>query len=385
MKGEKLFSTEESYIRPTFDDRYYIAGSEVRNIDGSVVENPGVSGSDNMIFYLGEEYFVETVKVDSLFENDRYSLYVFNADKKGYVQLPLRDIKDVSAFQNGVATITGINESGEDYGTVYVGDNGKLIISDVFRGGSAFNSNGEALVLTKDNKYIYINNKGKQVRDTDYTGVDFSIMFSCPDTDYIAISRWPGQVINNGKEETQDNGKCAYFNTLTEERSDLYDSLGGLDAKADSSFANVYRDNYGWGYLDISSGKQLIDCQYESAGVFNNGLACVESDNMVGCITAENETVVPFEYYGTINFNNRGMWAVAAKILPDIDVVLDWKYVFLQIDEDGNCVESEIPGVKEENELKDNIFNDESKNCVIEVQYDSDGDHETDRNRYINP
>ena len=99
--------------------------------------------------------------------------------------------------------------------------------------------------------------------------------------------------------------------------------------------------------MDISSGKQLIDCQYESAGVFNNGLACVESDNMVGCITAENETVVPFEYYGTINFNNRGMWAVAAKILPDIDVVLDWKYVFLQIDEDGNCVESEIPGVKE--------------------------------------
>ena len=192
MKGEKLFSTEESYIRPTFDDRYYIAGSEVRNIDGSVVENPGVSGSDNMIFYLGEEYFVETVKVDSLFENDRYSLYVFNADKKGYVQLPLRDIKDVSAFQNGVATITGINESGEDYGTVYVGDNGKLIISDVFRGGSAFNSNGEALVLTKDNKYIYINNKGKQVRDTDYTGVDFSIMFSCPDTDCNFSMAWTG-------------------------------------------------------------------------------------------------------------------------------------------------------------------------------------------------
>ena len=78
------------------------------------------------------------------------------------------------------------------------------------------------------------------------------------------------------------------------------------------------------------------------------------------------------------------MWAVAAKILP-IDVVLDWKYVFLQIDDKGNCVESEIPGVSEEDEIKDNIFNDKSKNCILEVQYDSDSDHEIDTNRYINP
>ena len=384
INGEKLFSTEESYIRPTFDDQYYIVGSEVRTINGSVVKNPGISGSDNMIFYLGEGYFVEAVREESLFDNERYSIYIFNVDKKGFDELPLRDVKHVGTFQNGVAMITGINENGEDYRTVYVGNNGKLIKSDILRDGSAFNSNGEALVLTEDNKYIYINNKGKQVRDTEYTGADFSIMFSCPDTDYIAISRWPGQIINNGKEETQDEGKCAYFNTVTEERTDLYDSLGGLDAKTDNSFANVYRDNYGWGYLDISSNEEIINCQYQSAGLFNEGLACVESDNMVGCITEENKTVVPFEYYGNIYFNNRGMWAVAAKILP-IDVVLDWKYVFLQIDDEGNCVESEIPGVSEDDEIKDNIFNDKSQNCIIEVQYDSNGDHEIDTNRYINP
>src|SRR5699024_5480369 len=97
--------------------------------------------------------------------------------------------------------VSGINETGEDYGIIYIGDNGRRITSTVYKNGSAFNSNGEALVLTEDNKYVYINRHGKQIRETEYTGVDFSIMFSCPDTDYIAISRWPGQIINNGKEE----------------------------------------------------------------------------------------------------------------------------------------------------------------------------------------
>lgn len=386
INGQKLYSTKESYIRPTFDDQYYIAGSEVRNIDGTATENPGIPGSGNMIFYLGEGYFVEEVQTKNIFGSDKCKIYVFSADKKGYIEIPLRDIKDIGSFENGVATVSGINETGEDYGIIYIGDNGRRITSTVYKNGSAFNSNGEALVLTEDNKYVYINRHGKQIRETEYTGVDFSIMFSCPDTDYIAISRWPGQIINNGKEETQERGKCTYFNTVTEEAfSDLYDSLGGLDAKTDSSLANVYLDNYGWGYLDISSGKEVINCAYESAGVFDNGIACVQSNNMVGCITEENRTVVPFGYYGSINFNNRGSWAVAAKVLPDIDVVIDWEYVFLQIDDEGNCIESEIPGVGESDELRDNLFSDKSKNCVIEVQYSSDGSQEHDSNRYINP
>ena len=35
--------------------------------------------------------------------------------------------------------------------------------------------------------------------------------------------------------------------------------------------------------------------------------------------------------------------------------------------------------------LRDNLFSDKSKNCVIEVQYSSDGSQEHDSNRYINP
>ena len=41
IDGKKVFVTDEDQIKTTFDDKYYIAGSEIRNIDGTPVVNPG--------------------------------------------------------------------------------------------------------------------------------------------------------------------------------------------------------------------------------------------------------------------------------------------------------------------------------------------------------
>ena len=81
------------------------------------------------------------------------------------------------------------------------------------------------------------------------------------------------------------------------------------------------------------------------------------------------------------------MWTVGEKLVEITEVELISRYVLLEIDSKGNCVESEIPGVGENDKLRANLFNDSSKNCVIEVCFDSneDQDHDIDRNRYINP
>ena len=53
----------------------------------------------------------------------------------------------------------------------YIGEDGKAISETAYRDGSSFNSNGEALVLTEGDEYIYINKNGeKNKRDGLYGG-----------------------------------------------------------------------------------------------------------------------------------------------------------------------------------------------------------------------
>ena len=380
IDGKKVFVTDEDQIKPTFDDKYYIAGSEIRNIDGTPVVNPGYV---DRIFYLGQGIFVQEVEKDTLLGNERYSVQVFSADKEGYIDLPFRNIKKYNIFQNDIAMVKGQNIN--DYQVFYIGGDGKAISETAYRDGSSFNSNGEALVLTEGDEYIYINKNGEKTRETDYTAADFSIQYSCPGTDYIVISEWPSSHINNGKEQSQDSGKYGLFNTVTGETTGLYDIITDLDDT--NSFANVFMEDEGWGIMDISTEEMLLECRYDNPIRVHNGLACVTLNGMTGCINSKKEEVVPLDFINNIYFNNRGMWTVGEKLVEITEVELISRYVLLEIDSKGNCVESEIPGVGENDELRANLFNDSSKNCVIEVCFDSneDQDHDIDRNRYINP
>ena len=67
IEGEKLFSMEEDWIHPTYDDKYWICGNEVRRLDGSSVVN---SGGGELILYLGENMFVQNMLIGEILGED---------------------------------------------------------------------------------------------------------------------------------------------------------------------------------------------------------------------------------------------------------------------------------------------------------------------------
>lgn len=377
IEGEKIFSMEEGWIRPTYDDKYWICANEIRKIDGSNVVNPGYGDS---IFYLGEDMFVQTIMVGEILGEEKYGVQVFNANKEGTVELPLNNISEVVPFQNGIAMIKG--KGFDQYKIVYIGTDGKPITNKIFRAGTGFNSNNEALVLDEDT-YKYINKYGSIVQTTKYTASDFSIFFSYPNTDLVAISKNPGKYMENGEEMSADRGKCGLFNTKTCKSMGLYDNVANLTELYGKTYANVYLEDKGWGFMDVASGETVIECQYSSAGMFRDGLASLQKDSLFGCINETGEEIVPFSYIDPVEFGNRGSWTVGNK-LTEVDIVLIGEYVLLTI-ENGNCVETEIPGLKEGDEPRVNLFNATDKNCTIQLLNDYNHDGLVDSTRYVNP
>lgn len=379
IEGEKIFSMEEDWIYPTYDDKYWICGNEIRKIDGSNVVN---SGCGDSVFYLGDNMFVQTTVIGEVLGEDKYAVQAFNVNKEGAVELPLSNISEVVPFQNGIAMVKG--EGFDQYEIIYIGTDGKLITNKIFRSGTGFNSNSEALVLDEDNTYKYINKYGSIVRTTNYTASDFSILFSCPNSDLVAISKNPGEYMINGEEILADGGKFGYLNTKTGEIIGLYDNVANLTELNGETYANVYLEDKGWGLMDVASGETAIECQYSSStGLFRNGLVSLQKESLFGCINVTGEEVVPFSFIDPVEFGNRGNWTVGNK-LSEIDIVLIGEYVLLTT-ENGKCVESEIPGLKEGDEPKVNLFNATDKNCTIQLLNDSNHDNVIESTRYINP
>lgn len=227
------------------------------------------------------------------------------------------------------------------------------------------------------------NKYGSIVRTTNYTASDFSILFSCPNSDLVAISKNPGEYMINGEEISVDSGKSGYLNTKTGEIIGLYDNVANLTELNGETYANVYLEDKGWGLMDVASGETAIECQYSSTGLFRNGLISLQKESLFGCINETGEEVVPFSYIDPVEFGNRGNWTVGNK-LSEIDIVLLGEYVLLTT-EHGKCVESEIPGLKEGDEPKVNLFNAKDKNCTIQLLNDSNHDNVIESTRYINP
>lgn len=286
IEGEKIFSMEEDWIHPTYDDRYWICGNEIRKLDGSSVVNPG--GGDS-IFYLGENMFVQTMVTGEILGKEKYAVQAFNANKEGAVELPINisNISEVVPFQNGIAMVKG--KGFDQYEIVYIGTDGKPITNKIFLAGTGFNSNSEALVLDEDNTYKYINKYGSIVRTTKYTASDFSILFSCPNSDLVAISENPGKYMINGEEMSADSGKSGYLNTKTGEIIGLYDNVANLTELYGETYANVYLEDKGWGLMDVVSGETAIECQYSSTCLFRNGLGSVQKGSLFGCINETGE------------------------------------------------------------------------------------------------
>lgn len=97
---------------------------------------------------------------------------------------------------------------------------------------------------------------------------------------------------------TFGNNQCATFNRITDER--LSPKVRWISCVPDRDSLTVFCDKDGRrGFLNVNTGRVVIDGQYRHAWHFSEGLAAVVGDNgKVGFVNYDNELVVPmmFEY-----------------------------------------------------------------------------------------
>ena len=108
------------------------------------------------------------------------------------------------------------------------------------------------------------------------------------------------------------NNQVATYNKITDER--LSPKVRWISCVPERDSLTVFCDKDGKrGFLNVNTGKVVIDGQYEHAWHFSEGLAAVVADNgKVGFINYDNEMVIPAVY----------------------DYVVDYDYMF----EDGVCI-----------------------------------------------
>jgi hypothetical protein len=108
------------------------------------------------------------------------------------------------------------------------------------------------------------------------------------------------------------NNQAATYNKITNER--LSPKVRWISCVPDRDSLTVFCDKDGKrGYLNVNTGRVVIDGQYKHAWHFSEGLAAVVADNgKIGFINYDNEMVIPAVY----------------------DYVVDYDYIF----EDGVCV-----------------------------------------------
>lgn len=108
------------------------------------------------------------------------------------------------------------------------------------------------------------------------------------------------------------NNQAATYNKITDER--LSPKVRWISCVPERDSLTVFCDKEGKrGYLNVNTGRVVINGQYKHAWHFSEGLAAVVADNgKVGFINYDNEMVIPAVY----------------------DYVVDYDYIF----EDGICV-----------------------------------------------
>ncbi len=177
---------------------------------------------------------------------------------------------DAGEFHDGLAAV----EKNDKWG--YIDKDGKVVIDYQFDGAEEF-SDGLAAV-EKDDKWGYIDKTGKVVIDYQF---DFSETFA----DGLLMKLEKSNDIGYSMKCFDKTGKV-----VIEANNKYYD----VDNFAEG-LAPVADKDGKWGYID-KKGKLVIDCQYDSASSFSDGLARVKKDGKIGYINSKNKVVIDFIY-----------------------------------------------------------------------------------------
>ena len=85
-----------------------------------------------------------------------------------------------------------------------------------------------------------------------------------------------------------------------------YDEIGGISFFSDEEIVPVWK-NGKWGYID-STGKLVTPCEWDDAGYFYEGFACVKEEEKWGYIDTTGKLVIPCEWDWSAAFDNGLTW-----------------------------------------------------------------------------
>jgi len=171
--------------------------------------------------------------------------------------------------------------------------------------------NGKAAVK-KDGKWAIINNSGEYIDDKRFADIRLALD-GCYITEstVLAASEEGAFRIYNSKWEPVEGFSCEDIDVCTSDKIIAYKSSGK------------------WGFAD-TSGKIIIEPQYEEAKSFSNGLAAVCQNGAWGFIDTDNNVVIDCKFAGADYFNEEGSCMVRTDE-PNIDDEVIWQLIALKL------------------------------------------------------
>lgn len=288
----------------------------------------GILHADQKIIPVTEEWYVEDYP---FFSEGKLPVYTKNG-KYGYINpngIPVTgfDYSSIHPFSEGWAAVSkGKGLVGKGIGLIkknlvkkskdkvfYINEQGQVMslmsdIGDIYFGTSF--KDGEALVITKDNKYCFINTSGQLVRIDNNIAMMFDEKFA----------------LQKDKMESKDNviSEAVYDGPTTFVENDIY------------------------GYMQ--GGKVILPAQFSEASPFSKGYAIVAKDKKYGVLK-----LIQGDFYcraaaGTLKSTDTGVESVDYIV----SVPEGWKDGALEllcVNADGKKVSSTQPGNTDTNRI----------------------------------
>ncbi len=172
----------------------------------------------------------------------------------------------IGEFHDGLAEV--MNEEGKEG---FINTKGEVVIPLIYEMVFDF-MDGVASVYTEDDDF-HINTKGEKVNETrDYLDYDNEGMETIYNDDYT---------------------KMGYKNA---EGVEIIAPINFYVGEFHDGIVRVQKEEYGPSQYYDKAGKLIVDDEFDSAYDFNNGLAGVMKNGIMGAINTKGEVVIPFEY-----------------------------------------------------------------------------------------
>ncbi len=195
----------------------------------------------------------------------------------------------------------------------------------------------EGIVLQEGDKYYSVDSKYQKADEVYVIGSEGEPEYYYDHNDEVVYESILGCEKYTPVSESSLNGKsklsvCTNLDIVTiDGRSAKDDDLTKEGFEIDFDKTKIYDK----GYFDVTTGKLIINCDYEEAEEFSEGYAAVKKEGKAGFIDENGETVVEFYFENTRSIHNGLAW-----------VKKDGKWGLVKIDTPKKTEKVEISTVK---------------------------------------